>query len=275
MRAMRCAWLSLVLIALLAPCLPAAAASRPLVAIIIDDIGNNYALDARAVALPGPVTYAFLPDTPYAAELARRAHGAGKEVLLHLPLEAIDHAPLGPGGLTLDMTRRTFVSTVRADLAAIPDVEGVNNHMGSLLTQHPGDMGWLMTALKHAPMPLFYVDSRTTAQSVAFQIAEEHHLPATWRDVFLDDVQTKAAITHQLARLIAIAKRRGTAVAIGHPYPVTLRILKQRLPKLATEGVELVPVRAVIARQAHLPRPEKVMAFRPLRGATNAPRKTN
>lgn len=234
---------------LLTPSRPAVAKTGPVVAIIIDDLGNSLALDKQAVTLPGPVACAFLPDTPYAARLARAAHQAGKEVLLHLPLEALGHEKLGPGGLTLPMTRYEFVSTVRADLAAIPDVDGVNNHMGSLLTQHPGDMAWLMETLKQAPTPLFFVDSRTTPRTVAYRIAREHGVPATSRDVFLDDVQTKAAINRQLKELIALAKRHGTAVAIGHPYAVTLRVLERQLPKLVRQGVQLVSVRQVIARQ--------------------------
>lgn len=243
----RILFLSLPLL-LLMPVRPAVAKTDPVAAIIIDDIGNNLALDKQAVALPGPVACAFLPDTPYAARLARAAHAAGKEVLLHLPLEALGHEKLGPGGLTLPMTRREFVTTLRADLAAIPDVDGVNNHMGSLLTQHPGDMAWLMETLKQVGS-LFFVDSRTTPRTVAYQIAREYGVPATSRDVFLDDVRQPAAIKHQLHELIEIAKHHGTAVAIGHPYPVTLRVLAKALPRLEAEGVRLVPVRAVIARQ--------------------------
>lgn len=221
----------------------------PVVAIIIDDIGNNLPLDERAVALPGPIACAFLPGTPYAARLARIAHRAGKEVLLHLPLEAIGHETLGPGGLTLHMGESEFMRTVQADLAAIPDVDGVNNHMGSLMTQHPGDMAWLMAALKQNG-GLFFVDSRTTPRTVAYNVAREYGVPATWRDVFLDDVQTKQAILAQLHRLIRIAKRRGSAVAIGHPYPATLAVLENHLSALAAAGVHLVAVRTVIARQA-------------------------
>lgn len=233
----------------LLPIRPALAKSDPVIAIIIDDLGNSLTLDKQAVALPGPVACAFLPDTPYAARLARAAHEAGKEVLLHLPLEALGHEKLGPGGLTLPMTRYEFVTTVRADLAAIPDVDGVNNHMGSLLTQHPGDMAWLMETLKQFATPLFFVDSRTTPRTVAYRIARDYGVPATSRDVFLDDVQTKAAINRQLKELIAIAKRHGTAVAIGHPYPTTLRVLQHQLPTLSRDGVRLVPIRTVIARQ--------------------------
>ncbi|HET7569940.1 MAG TPA: divergent polysaccharide deacetylase family protein [Gammaproteobacteria bacterium] len=243
------------------PTRSALANTHPVVAIIIDDLGNSLALDKQAIALPGPVACSFLPDTPYAARLARVAHHAGKEVLLHLPLEALGHEKLGPGGLTLPMTRREFVTTVRADLAAIPDVDGVNNHMGSLLTQHPGDMAWLMETLKQFAAPLFFVDSRTTPRTVAYRIAREYGVPATSRDVFLDDVQTKAAINRQLQELIAIAKRHGTAVAIGHPYAVTLAVLARQLPRLAGQGVRLVGVRQVIARQES---PESKSALNPV-----------
>jgi polysaccharide deacetylase 2 family uncharacterized protein YibQ len=226
----------------------ALASGRPAIAIIIDDLGNNRVLNERAIHLPGPVACSFLPHTPYAARLARRAHRAGKEVLLHLPMQPIHHLKLGPGGLTLHMTRHAFDATVRSDLAAVPDVDGVNNHMGSLMTRHPGDMAWLMAILHHAGV--FFVDSRTIANTVAYRVAREHDVAATSRDVFLDDVQSKVAIVKQLKRLVAIARRRGSAVAIGHPYPITLRVLKGRLPALAAAGVKLVPVRRIIARQA-------------------------
>ena len=229
---------------LLAAALPVMA--EPLVSIIIDDIGNGLGDGQRAVQLPGPVTCAFLPHTPYAAHLARLAHRNGKEVMLHLPMQAVSDRRLGPGGLTLDMGQARFLQTFWSDIASIPFVRGVNNHMGSLLTRHPGDMGWLMQAIRlHGG--LYFVDSRTSRESVAQQVAEEQGVPTTHRDVFLDDVRTPAAIRRQFARLVAHAKIAGSAVAIGHPHPVTLATLTQLLPTLAQQGIRLVPVSELIA----------------------------
>ncbi|HKJ75984.1 MAG TPA: divergent polysaccharide deacetylase family protein, partial [Gammaproteobacteria bacterium] len=110
----------------------AAAASPPAVAIIIDDLGDRLDAGERALALPGPLTYSFLPHTPYSARLARRAHALGKEVMLHLPMEAVAGNRLGPGAVTLHMNQAQLLRTVRSDLAAVPHVRGINNHMGSL-----------------------------------------------------------------------------------------------------------------------------------------------
>ncbi len=235
---------------------PAARGSLPAVAIVIDDLGNSHDLDVRAVDLPGPVTCAFLPHTPYAARLARRAHRAGKEVMLHLPMQAVDGQRLGPGGLTLHMTQTEFLHSLRDSLAAIPYVSGVNNHMGSLLTRHPGHMDWLMQAL-HQTGSLYFVDSRTTRATVAQMVAHEDGVPNTRRDVFLDNVAEDAAVAAQLRALIAKARHRGAALAIGHPHPATLRVLARVLPTLRQAGVRLVPVSELIRIEQERGRPQR------------------
>ena len=113
--------------------------SQPMVAIIIDDLGNSLAEGKQTVNLPGPVACAILPHTEFATQIADLAHTQHKQVLLHLPMEAISDKPLGPGGIRLDMTQEEIQDTVRGDIAAIPHLIGVNNHEGSLMTQHPGD----------------------------------------------------------------------------------------------------------------------------------------
>lgn len=221
----------------------------PVIAIIIDDLGDRLPEGEQAIALPGPVACAFLPHTSYAADLARRAHQAGKEVMLHLPLQAVDNNNLlGPGALTLDESERQFRATLRRDLASIPQVQGVNNHMGSLLTRHPGAMGWLMSELA-AHGGLFFVDSYTTVQSVALQLANENQIPAARRDVFLDNDTAPAAIRFQFERLLSIARRQGHAIAIGHPHPATLAVLAEELARLPEAGVTLVPVRTLIQQR--------------------------
>jgi len=221
----------------------------PVIAIIIDDLGDRLPEGKQAVALPGPVACAFLPHTPYAASLARRAAAAGKEVLLHLPLQAVaNNNLLGPGALTLEESERQFRTTLRRDLAAIPQVQGVNNHMGSLLTRHPGAMGWLMRELA-AHGGLFFVDSYTTVQSVALQLADENNIPAARRDVFLDNDPAPEAIRLQFARLLKIARRQGYAIAIGHPHPTTLAVLAEELVRLPETGVTLAPVHTLIQQR--------------------------
>lgn len=218
---------------------------QPVIAIIIDDIGDSYDAGKQVIELPGPVACAFLPHTPYARELALAAHAQNKEVMLHLPLEAVAGKALGPGGLTLKDTEQRFRETVRANIAAIPYVRGVNNHMGSLLTRHPGAMEWLMDELLAAGN-LFFIDSYTTVSSVALQLAYENGIPAARRDVFLDSDPAPGEVRYQFERLLALARRDGHAIAIGHPYPVTLELLGEQLPRLESQGVKLVPVLNVI-----------------------------
>ncbi len=228
--------------------LPSVAEELPVITIIIDDMGNHEGWGIGALDMPGPVTYAFLPHTQYARSLAEKAHLAGKEVMLHLPMESHSGNRLGPGGLTLHMTEKRFQHTLAEDIASIPHVKGVNNHMGSLLTQHPGAMGWLMQGLG-AHGELFFIDSRTSEQTVARQVAEEHRIPNTRRDVFLDNNRDPAAIRAQFRQLIKQAKRSGYAVGIGHPYPETAQALKPLLAETASLGVRLIPASEMINAQ--------------------------
>ncbi len=224
---------------------PRPVAAPALIGIIIDDVGEDLKEGRRAISLPGPVAYSFLPYRDFVHPLARMAHRRHKEIMLHLPMEAVDGRPLGKGGLTLDMTRAEVEHTVRADLAAVPYVEGINNHMGSLLTRHPGMMMWLMHEInRHGD--LFFIDSRTTVMTVAQQVADENGVPNLRRDVFLDDDLSAGAIAYQFKRLLVLARRQGWALAIGHPHPATLAFLEQALPRLAREGVKLVPVSYLI-----------------------------
>jgi len=218
------------------------------IAVIIDDLGNDLQLGRQAVNLPGAVTYAVLPRRAYSAELARRAHAAGKEIMLHLPMQASGGRHLGQGGLHLGLNRAEFARQVRVGLAAIPHVAGVNNHMGSLLTRHPGAMRWLMEDLGCFDR-LYFVDSRTDVRTVARDSARAAGLSNAQRDVFLDNHQEPEYIRAQWRRLIARAKQRGSAIAIGHPYPATLKVLAEELPALAAQGIRLVPVSRLVERE--------------------------
>ncbi len=236
--------------------------AQPRIAIIIDDLGYNAVDDRAIVDLPGAVTCAFLPAAPYSRILAEEAHRQGKEVMLHLPMDSIDDRPLGHAGLTVGMSRRQFVSALRRDLQAIPHISGVNNHMGSLLTQLPDNMVWLMNELRR--WPLFFIDSRTTSDTVAQQFAESMGVPVQRRDVFLDNIPTLAAIDRQFEKLLLLARRRGQAVAIGHPYPQTLALLQSRLARLAEEGVELVSVSHLLNGDLRTPQPYMAASERPI-----------
>lgn len=221
----------------------------PRIAIIIDDLGYQLEAGRRAIDLPGPVAYAVLPGTPNGQRLARLAHAEGKEVLLHLPLEPVGHSgPAEPGALMLDTSRATFEVTFAAAIATVPFAVGVSSHRGSLLTRHPGHMGWLMEELRRRE-DLFFIDSYTTPESIALRIAAESGVTATRRDVFLDHERTAEAVLAEFERLKAMARERGTAVAIGHPFPETLDVLERELPKLREQGFELVTISRLIAMQ--------------------------
>lgn len=223
----------------------------PVVAVILDDMGNDLHSGRQALALPAGVTYAILPHSPHARTLADEARQAGRELMLHLPMQARDGRQLGPGGLELHMTRQQFRRTLRSSLASVPNVAGINNHMGSQLTRHPGAMQWLMQAIREQG-DLYYVDSRTDERTVAEAVAKAEGLPSSRRDVFLDNVRDEAAIRAQFDRLLVKARRHGSAIAIGHPYPETLAVLAHELSRLDELGVELLPVSAIIEQQQRI-----------------------
>jgi polysaccharide deacetylase 2 family uncharacterized protein YibQ len=218
------------------------AETQPRIAIIIDDLGYQLEAGRRAIQLPGPVAFAILPGTPHSRRLAAFANDRGKEVLLHLPLEAVDYqGPSEPGGMTLDMTHGAFKATFAEAMATVPFAVGVSSHRGSLLTRHPGHMAWLMQEIG-AREDLFFIDSFTTHESVALRVATEAGITATRRDVFLDHERSVEAVTRELERLKTLARKRGQAVAIGHPFPETLEVLEKALPGLEEQGFELVTI---------------------------------
>lgn len=225
-----------------------AAVSPPRIAIIIDDLGYQLNAGRRAIELPGPVAFAILPGTPQGRLLAQIASESGKEVLLHLPLEAMDNRDFAePGALMLDMSRTTFGDTFATAIATVPFAVGVSSHRGSLLTRHPGHMGWLMEEIREREN-LFFIDSYTTHESVALRIAAESGVTATKRDVFLDHNRSIEAVAQEFERLKSIARKRGSAVAIGHPFKETLEVLERELPKLREQGYELVTISELLTR---------------------------
>jgi len=241
-RAIVAAWLLAWALAASAPAL----AGPARIALIIDDLGNALMSGRRAASLPAPVAMAILPYTPHGRAIAFDARAAGKEVLLHLPLEPADYiGALGPGEISMASSRPDVARVLAQDLASVPYVVGVSTHMGSLLTRHPGYMGWLMEEISTRG-GLFFVDSYTTPRSVALRIARERGLPAARRDVFLDDDVDPGAIAAAFEQLKIIARRRGSALGIGHPYRETLDFLEQALPALSHEGFEIVPVLRVL-----------------------------
>ena len=143
------------------------------------------------------------------------------------------------------MSRAAFEATFADAIESVPFAIGVSSHRGSLLTRHPGHMGWLMAEISRRD-GLFFIDSYTTHESVALQIARESGVAATRRDVFLDHDPRPETVRRELDRLKKLARERGQAIAIGHPYPATLEVLEEELPNLAEEGIELVSISRLI-----------------------------
>ncbi|MCE5975606.1 divergent polysaccharide deacetylase family protein [Pseudomonas sp. JR33AA] len=223
----------------------AAPASKAYMSIIIDDLGQSTERDNRTLALPGPVTMAIMPDTPHASDFARQAHKAGKTVILHMPMDpATGPYAWHPGTAIEELARR-----LDAALAKVPYAAGLNNHMGSRMTAQREPMTWLMGELQRRH--LFFVDSRTSAATVAAAEAQAQGLAHVSRDVFLDDVRTTEAITRQLQQGIALASKQGSAVLIGHPYPQTLEVLERELPGLKSQGITLVELAQMIAERSN------------------------
>jgi len=214
--------------------------------IIIDDLGNNLEHGNMVIGLPGSITLAFLPHTVFASRLADKANKSGKEVMLHLPLQSIRHYSHTPGTLKLHMTHGEFVSQLRSDIESIPHIKGINNHMGSLLTQHPGHMDWLMAAIARQGS-LYFIDSRTTTKSVASQFAQKHNVPYLDRDIFLDPDFRPETIRREFNRFINKAGQTGYAIAIAHPHPYTIQFIKEHIEELEEQGIKLVPVSQLIA----------------------------
>ncbi|MDE8601710.1 divergent polysaccharide deacetylase family protein [Marinomonas sp. RSW2] len=217
---------------------------RARIAILIDDLGYSRQGMASSLALPYEVALAILPETPFALPTALTAKEQGRITLLHAPMENQRELKLGPGGLYANMTEHQLKVTLNKDLDGLPGIQGVNNHMGSLLTTKADSMKWVMEVLKDRS--LFFIDSLTSPKSVAKKIAQEYGLKTVSRDVFLDNIRTEKAIDRQFSRLIKLARRHGSALAIGHPYPETMAYLKKRLNHLEADGVRLVRLSDVL-----------------------------
>jgi polysaccharide deacetylase 2 family uncharacterized protein YibQ len=211
----------------------------PRLAIILDDLGQDYAAAEAIFALPYPLTISVLPNNPHSVDIAEEAHRRGYEVMLHLPMESVSQRRAESHELRPGMSQREVTALVDGFIAAVPGVTGVNNHQGSESTSNPPLMNELMRVLHEHK--LFYIDSRTTAATVAFDAARHAGVPSGYRNVpFLDDVAEVGAVSRQLRLAIREAREKNDAVAIGHPHPATLKALREVLPEAKAQGVRLV-----------------------------------
>ncbi len=217
----------------------------PRVAIIVDDLGYDRHMAKKFLEMDAAFTFSVLPHTPYTRKIARAIRAKGREVMLHLPMEPLEYPSInpGPGALLTSMSPDELIEQLKKNLAAVPGIKGVNNHMGSKMTAESSQMYQIFSILKQRG--LFFVDSRSTARTICRPSARLFQLPFAERDVFIDHIQSPEFIRKQFKKLVRIAKKYGTAVGIVHPSKTTYRVMREVLPELEKE-VQLVPVSEVV-----------------------------
>lgn len=225
--------------------------AKPLLAIVIDDIGYKRQLAEELIALPLELTFAVLPQAPHSQSLARRAWMNGREYMLHIPMATQTGTKLDAGGLYDSMDSATIQRLINEHLNRFPAASGINNHMGSRLTEMPLPMRAIMETL--VPKQLYFLDSKTSRRSVAWQEARRAGLDSIQRDVFLDNDPNPKAVQIQLNKAIEVAQDQGFAVAIGHPYPGTLAVLRANHEKL-NATLKLVPASQLMRTVSHFNR---------------------
>ena len=236
----------------LANAVPAAVdLERPMIAVVIDDLGLRRQATRAAIALPGPLSLAFLAYAEDLDDQAASARAAGHELLLHQPMEPEGAQDPGPDALLTSLSGRENVARLTAALDRLPQVVGINNHMGSRFTASSVALEPVLRTLQRRG--LLFLDSRTTGESVGLATARRLGVPSVGRDVFLDHRASagRPYVERQLAEVEAIARESGAAVAIGHPHAATLDALRDWIPALQARGFQLVPISAVVqARQS-------------------------
>jgi polysaccharide deacetylase 2 family uncharacterized protein YibQ len=214
-------------------------AANARLAIIMDDLGNDRAAAEAVFALGYPLTISVLPNHEHSVDIAKEAHRRGFQVMLHLPMQSVANETPEVQELHPGMPAPEVAALLDQFLQNVPDAAGVNNHQGSQATADAALMDELMPALRDRH--LFYVDSRTTTATVAYDTAQDFGVRSAFRNVpFLDDVAEVAAVRKQLEVALRGAREKGEAVAIGHPHPATLQALREVLPRAQQQGVCLV-----------------------------------
>ena len=213
----------------------------PKIAIIIDDIGYDSNLVEKFIRLETPLTLSILPQSPQKNRIVNLARAARVDIMLHQPMEPNEYPKInpGPGTLLTNMSPDELIHLLNKNLDEIPYVKGVNNHMGSRMTSRSDQMRQIFSVLKKRD--LFFVDSRTTAQTICKMSAQLLHIPFGERDVFIDHRHQKDFIEKQMKELVRIARSHGEAIGIAHPHAATYQVLQQLIPQLKKD-VAFVPV---------------------------------
>ena len=215
------------------------------IAIVIDDLGNNKEAFNKLLKMKISFSFSVLPHQEYTRYISREAKKKRHDLLLHLPMEPENSENIyGEGFILSSMTPNEMLKEFENDLKSVPGAIGVNNHMGSFLTQDRKAMAIILGEIKRKG--LFFVDSRTSSKTVAYDVAKKLGLKSAERNVFLDDIEDEEEVIKQIELLINTAKKNGKAIAIGHPRPETIAALEKMLPALKTGGIEIVPVSRLV-----------------------------
>jgi len=218
---------------------------RPMVAVVIDDLGLDRRNADRVVQLPGPLTLSFMTYADDLAAQAQAAHAAGHELLVHVPMEPLD-SDLNAGFNVLrpDLPPGELLKRIDWALSRFDGYVGINNHMGSRFTADAHGMALLFAELHRRG--LLFLDSRTTPATVGPAMAVRYDVPFAARNIFLDNEMSADAVWAQLMKVEGVARRGGFAVAIGHPHDGTIAALAQWLPTLRQHGFALVPISRIV-----------------------------
>jgi len=247
--------------------------------IVIDDFGYRPAQENQVLQMPAAISVAVLPNAPHAREMATKAHQRGHEVLIHLPMAPLSKQPLEKDTLRPDMSVDEIARIVREAAADVPYAVGLNNHMGSAMTSSLPGMQKVMQVLDR--YNFYFLDSMTIGNSQSTRAAAGTSVKVIKRRVFLDDTQNEADIRQQFTRAVRLAQRDGSAIAIGHPHPTTVRVLQQMLPTLPADITLVRPSQLLNEPQhssnAPLPadtQPQPAKPRNPFRVGKNCPVKT-
>jgi hypothetical protein len=217
---------------------------RPMIAVVLDDVGVARSHAELAIDMPAVITLSFMTYADGVADMAERARAKGHELMLHVPMEPLDgDVDAGPHALTVDLPAGELLKRLGWGLDRFPGYVGINNHMGSRFTQDERGMRVVLAELKRRG--LLFLDSRTIGTTIGDKLAARMGVAHVMRDVFLDDEMDQAAVMKQLAYAERVAASKGHAIAIGHPHPATIAALRAWMPKAEARGFVLVPLSAV------------------------------
>lgn len=223
--------------------------------LVIDDFGYRQRNEEQIISFSPNITVAVLPHSPNAKHIATLAHNHGNDVIIHLPMAPMSKQPLEKDTLFPYMNEIEVQRIVTNAIERVPYAIGVNNHMGSLMTSNLNGMQHVMKALSH--YPIFFLDSKTIGKTKVKQAARDYNIPVIGRDVFLDDEQKENSIAHQFDLAVAIARKNGYAIAIGHPHPQTVNVLRSKLANLPVD-IELTKLSQLITPLPSITQPKNV-----------------